>query len=523
MLISSCDYKYFLFCFFVLSLICVLSQRQIRCKNKIKKRKYVFICDFYCEKVINKYLTSQIKLNFPFAPTPQQEFSIEKIADFIFSQQERKVFLLCGYAGTGKTSLIAALVRTMEQLERKTVLLAPTGRAAKVFSGYAGKPAYTIHKWIYRQKSIVDSGTFTLMENRSRNTLFIVDEASMISNGGVSGFGSGALLDDLIEFVYSGDGCYMLLLGDTAQLPPVGEALSPALSPEYLRSMFLDVTNVEMTQVMRQSDGSGILQNATALREHIANGCCDTPPPVTIKGFPDVFRVSGEELIESIEKCYNDAGSDETIILCRSNKRANVYNEGIRRRILFREEELVRGDLLMVVKNNYYWRELLARNDRSILDKIDFIANGDVAEIIRVSRVEEMYGFRFADVTLSFLDYDDCELDVKIMLDTLTSDAPSLTREQNECLFAAVWEDYPEIKSKRKRMEEMRKNPYFNALQVKYAYAVTCHKAQGGQWKNVFIDQGFIAADALSVDYYRWLYTAFTRASENLFLVNWRE
>ena len=493
------------------------------CKNIIKKRKFVFIYKFYCEKVINKYLASQIKLNFPFAPTPQQEFSIEKIADFIFSEKERKIFVLCGYAGTGKTTLVAALVKTMEQLERKTVLLAPTGRAAKVFSNYSGKSAYTIHKWIYRQKSIIDGSLFTLMDNRLRNTLFLVDEASMIANGGMQGFGSGALLDDLIEFVYSGDGCTMLLLGDTAQLPPVGSMLSPALSSEYLSSMYLDVTHIELTQVMRQSNDSGILKNATMLHNFIANEECNMLPPIKIKGFADIISVTGNELIETIEDSYNSAGIDETIILCRSNKRANAYNEGIRRRILYREEELSRGDLLMVVKNNYYWREELGRHDKTLLEKIDFIANGDVMEIVRVNGVEEMYGFRFADVVISLIDYDNYEIEVKIMLDTLTSESPSLTREQSERLFYAVWEDYSEIKSKRKRMEEIRKDPYYNALQVKYAYAVTCHKAQGGQWKHVFIDQGYLAPDGVSVEYYRWLYTAFTRAGEKLYLVNWKE
>lgn len=444
------------------------------------------------------------------------------LAEFLLSPSEREVFMLCGYAGTGKTTLISALVRTLVQLERRVVLLAPTGRAAKVFSNYSGRSAHTIHKCIYRQKSIVNNAVFTLADNRWRNTLFIVDEASMIAAGGSSGFGSGALFDDLVEFVYSGDGCSLLLLGDTAQLPPVGEELSPALSCDYIRSMFLNVVRVEMTQVMRQSDGSGILQNATMLREIISQGVVGQFPRVRFEGFADVCRVSGDELIEAIESCYSEAGIDETIILCRSNKRANVYNEGIRRRILYREDELNRGDLLMVVKNNYYWREELGKEDKSLLEKIDFIANGDVAEITRVGGVEEMYGFRYADVTLSFIDYDDCEMDVKIMLNTLTSESPSLTRDENERLFTAVWNDYPEIRSKRKRMEEMRKNPYYNALQVKYGYAVTCHKAQGGQWRRVFIDQGFIAADGYDADYYRWLYTAFTRATERLYLVNWK-
>ena len=459
-------------------------------------------------------------MNFPFEPTVEQEKIIEKLSEFILSGNDRKVFLLCGYAGTGKTSLISALVRTMEQLERKTVLLAPTGRAAKVFSHHSGKSAHTIHKCIYRQRSIMDSSTFTLAENRMQNTLFIVDEASMISNDAMSG--TGGLLDDLIEFVYSGHGCSMLLLGDTAQLPPVGEYLSPALTESYLRSMFLDVTATQLTQVMRQLSESGILYNATMLRQRIDEEETYDPPQITLKGFDDICSVHGEELIEAIESCYDKAGTDDTIILCRSNKRANVYNEGIRRRILYREEELCRGEILMIVKNNYFWREELGKEDKTLLEKLDFIANGDIAEIIRVNGTEEMYGFRFADVTLSLIDYEDCEIDVKIMLDTLTSESPSLTREENERLFAAVWEDYPEIHSKRKRMEQIRKNPYYNALQVKYGYAITCHKAQGGEWKRVFIDQGYISEDMISPDYYRWLYTAFTRASEKLHLVNWK-
>ena len=472
--------------------------------------------------MINKYLASQIKSNFPFNPTDEQEKTLELISEFILSDDDRKLFMLCGYAGTGKTTLVSALVKTMAQLERRCVLLAPTGRAAKVFSSYSGKSAYTIHRRIYRQKSILNASQFVLAENRAVNTLFIVDEASMIANDGTSGFGTGALLDDLVEFVYSARGCSMLLLGDTAQLPPVGELLSPALSVQYLRSMFLNVTHVELTQVMRQLDGSGILQNATMLREVIRSGEGGFLPDVKLKGFADICPVSGEELIEAIESSYGSVGVEDTIVLCRSNKRANVYNEGIRRRILCREEELCRGDMLMVVKNNYYWRELLGREDKALLDKIDFIANGDMAEIVRVGGVEEVYGFRYAEVALSLVDYEDCEIDVTIMLDTLTSESPSLTRDENERLFAAVWEDYPEIRSKRKRMEEIRKNPYYNALQVKYGYAVTCHKAQGGQWKHVFLDQGYVTADMMNADYYRWLYTAFTRASEKLYLVNWK-
>jgi exodeoxyribonuclease-5 len=358
-----------------------------------------------------------------------------------------------------------------------------------------------------------------LSDNRLRNALFIVDEASMIANGGMSGFGSGALLDDLVEFVYSGDGCRLLLLGDTAQLPPVGEIISPALSADYLRSMGLSVVSMELTQVMRQTEGSGILTNATMLRNIVSSGSL-LLPRLRLVGFPDISIVTGENLIETIETEYGAVGLEETIVLCRSNKRANIYNEGIRRRILYREDELNRGDLLMVVKNNYFWREYLGREDKSLLEKLDFVANGDIVEIQRVSGVEEMYGFRFADVTLFLPDYD-CEMDVKILLDTLASESPSLTRDESERLFEAVWEDYSDIRSKRKRMEQLRQNPYFNAIQVKYGYAVTCHKAQGGQWKTVFLDQGFVAPDALSADYFRWLYTAFTRATDRLYLVNW--
>ncbi len=470
--------------------------------------------------MINKYLASQIKTNFPFQPTVEQDFFLEKLSEFIFSPDDRAVFMLCGYAGTGKTTLVSALVRTFLQLQRHVVLLAPTGRAAKVFSSYSGKGAFTIHKWIYRQKSILDATCFTLSDNRLRNALFIVDEASMIAGGGLSGFGSGSLIDDLVEFVYSGDGCRLLLLGDTAQLPPVGEELSPSLSPSYLSGMGLSVTRVELTQVMRQSEGSGILTNATMLRNIISAGDVAVLPRLKLKGFADISIVTGETLIETIETEYANVGVDETIVLCRSNKRANIYNEGIRRRILYREDELNRGDVLMVVKNNYYWLEHVGKEDKSLLEKLDFVANGDVAEIMRVGGIEDMYGFRFADVSLFFPDYE-CEMDVKILLNTLTSESPSLTKSENEQLFAAVWDDYDDIRAKRKRMEKLREDPYYNAMQVKYGYAVTCHKAQGGQWKTVFLDQGFVSPEGLTADYFRWLYTAFTRATEHLYLVNW--
>ena len=467
--------------------------------------------------MINRYLASQIKLNFPFTPTSEQEIAIDRLSEFLLSDDDRKVFLLCGYAGTGKTSLISALVRTMEQLERKTTLLAPTGRAAKVFSSYSGKSARTIHKCIYRQKSIMDSATFTLTANRAQNTLFIVDEASMISNNGNAMTGSCGLLDDLIEFVYSGHGCSLLLLGDTAQLPPIGEVQSPALTESYLRSMFLNVTSVELKQVMRQLNDSGILFNATMLRQRIEEEETYELPQITLKGFADICNVQGEELIEAIESSYNKAGIDETIILCRSNKRANVYNEGIRRRILYREEELSRGDMLMIVKNNYHYAE----HDKE--SPMTFVANGDVVRLKRIRRFEEFYGFRFIDATLQFPDYDDYLMDAKVMLDTLSSESPSLTREQSKELFLEVEKDYLDIKAKNKRYREIRENPYFNAMQVKFAYAVTCHKAQGGQWSVVFIDRCLFGDEPISKDMLRWLYTAITRATEKVYLVNFDE
>ena len=466
--------------------------------------------------MVNTYLGQQIKTFFPYKPTFEQEKVIKKLAGFLFSRNSEGLFLLKGYAGTGKTSLIGALVKTLDSLEQKCVLLAPTGRAAKVFAHYAGHPAYTIHKKIYRQKSFSNEvDNFSINDNLHQHTLFIVDEASMIANDGLSGsmFGTGRLLDDLIQYVYSGQGCRLMLIGDTAQLPPVGEEESPALSADVLRGYGLEVHESMLTEVVRQLSDSGILWNATELRRYIAEEDFSTLPMIKADDFPDIRVIPGNELIEAIGECYDRAGMDETIVVCRSNKRANIYNKGIRNTILYREEELESGDLLMVAKNNYFWTEGCK--------EIDFIANGDIAEVRRVRREREMYGFRFADVTLRFPDYNDMELEATVLLDTLHTDSPALPKEMSDKLFYAVLEDYADITIKRERMKKMKSDPYYNALQVKYAYAVTCHKAQGGQWQRVFLDQGYMTEDMLSPDYFRWLYTAFTRATETLYLVNW--
>lgn len=466
--------------------------------------------------MINNYLVQQIKSNFSYKPTFEQEKAVKKLADFLFTPKNDEIFLLKGYAGTGKTSLIGALVKTMDELQQKCVLLAPTGRAAKVFSHYASRPALTIHKKIYRQKSFSnETDNFSINDNLHHHTLFLVDEASMIANEGISGalFGTGRLLDDLIQYVYSGEGCRLMLIGDTAQLPPVGEEESPALQSDFLKGYGLTVHECLLTEVVRQEHDSGILWNATQLRRYIAEGDFFTLPPVRVDGFPDVKVLGGSELIETLGECYDRVGMDETMVVCRSNKRANLYNKGIRNTILYREEELETGDWLMVAKNNYFWTEGCK--------EMEFIANGDIAEVRRVRRVREMYGFRFADVVLRFPDYEDRELEVKLLLDALHTDTPALPKEMNDRLFYSVLEDYADVPLKRERMKKMKADPYYNALQVKYAYAVTCHKAQGGQWKRVLLDQGYMTEDMLSPDYFRWLYTAFTRATETLYLVNW--
>ncbi len=466
--------------------------------------------------MIKNHLIKILSKNIAFTPTQSQLQLIEVLAGYIFSDEPDEIMLIKGYAGTGKTTMLFTLTHALLSLKIRSVLMAPTGRAAKVLSGYTNMPAYTIHKKIYRQKSSTDGfGKFVLDKNLYKNTYFIVDEASMISNelNDSSIFGSGKLLDDLLEYVYSGENCRLVLVGDTAQLPPVGLNLSPALEALALENYGFSVKEVELKEVVRQSEDSGILVNATQIRNRImSEEQCTGFFPINITDFTDVEQISGNELIESISSAYDKFGIFETTIVTRSNKRANIYNKGIRSSILFRENEIEKGDLLMVIKNNYFWME-----EES---KLDFIANGDIAEIVSIYSYEEMYDYRFANVCLRFIDYDNEELDCKIFLETLTLESASFNYDQNRQLFDSVSEDYADIKNKRNRWKKVRENPYFNALQVKFAYALTCHKAQGGQWKTVYVDHGYVNEEMLDTEYYRWLYTAFTRPTEKLYLVN---
>ncbi|MEN8117261.1 MAG: AAA family ATPase [Bacteroidota bacterium] len=466
--------------------------------------------------MIKNHLKEVLIEKLPFSPTGSQKQLIDALAIYFISEEPDEIMLVKGYAGTGKTTMIFSLTQALQAFKIRSVLMAPTGRAAKVMAGYTGIPAFTIHKKIYRQKSSADGmGKFVLDKNLFKNTWFIVDEASMISNetNENSVFGSGRLLDDLLEFVYSGENCRLVLVGDTAQLPPVGLDISPALEAETLEYYGFSVKEVELTDVVRQAEGSGILNNATEVRNLIGSGSNKQGFfHVDVNSFPDIERISGSDLIETISSCYDKYGLVETTVVTRSNKRANLYNKGIRGSILYKENEIEKGDLIMVVKNNYFWAE----EDM----ELDFIANGDIAEIISIYNYEELYGFRFANVSLRFIDYEDVEIDCKIFLETLDIETASFSYEQNRQLFEVVSEDYAEIKNKRNRWKKVRENPYFNALQVKFAYALTCHKAQGGQWKAVFIDHGYLTEDMLDKEYYRWLYTAFTRPTEKLYLVN---
>ena len=469
-------------------------------------------------------LKYRIRGAFGFEPTREQQEAIDVFATFMADSRMMPVMVMRGSAGTGKTTLAAAIVRALQSLEQQLVLLAPTGRAAKVFSLYAGSAAYTIHRRIYRQKSL--EGGFELGYNNAKDTLFIVDEASMVS---LNGEGR-SLLDDLISYVYNGRNCRMMLIGDHAQLPPVGEEESPALMAPVLRSYGLHVYECTLNEVLRQSQESGILYNATEVRWLMYDGRCELPQ-VHLKGFTDIHVVPGDELIETLASSYSKVGLDETLVVTRSNKRANIFNQGIRNQILGREEELTTGDQLMVVKNNYYWplaesRKQLANSPRNATlsqreQPMEFIANGDMCVVRRVRNVHEQYGFRFAEVTVAFPDYDDYELTATVLLDTLTSEAPALTRDQQETLYNKVLEDYADIPRKADRLKALKEDRYYNALQVKYAYAATCHKAQGGQWAHIYVDQGYMTDDMLSTDYLHWLYTAFTRATEQLYLVNW--
>ena len=468
--------------------------------------------------MIHEELKYRIRQTFGFTPTAEQEYALDVFARFMTDSDDQVVMIMRGSAGTGKTTLAGAIVRAMAALKQKMILLAPTGRAAKVFSLNAGHVAYTIHRRIYRQKSAGDLSSFNLNDNLNRDTLFIIDEASMIANQGYgdSAFGSGCLLDDLMTFVYQsgrGSNCRMLLIGDKAQLPPVGEDESPALMADVLRCYGMRVYECDLNQVLRQGEESGILWNATQIRQMITHDEMTQLPKIRFAGFADIQMVPGGELIDALSTSYYRVGTDETIVITRSNKRANIYNQGIRNQVLDREDELCRGDQLMIVKNNYFWTEGSK--------EIPFIANGDIAVVQRVRHLHELYGFRFAEVTMQLPDYDDFELTATVCLDTLTSEAPALTHEQQEQLYNAVMEDYADIPQKAERIKKMKTDRYYNALQVKFAYAVTCHKAQGGQWAHVYLDQGYMTDDMLTPDYIHWLYTAFTRATEQLYLVNW--
>ena len=464
--------------------------------------------------MITDELIYQICQSFGLTPTAEQENAMRVFAGFMADRDAHAVMIMRGSAGTGKTSLAAAIVKTMVRLQQKVVLLAPTGRAAKVFSLHAGHNAYTIHRRIYRQKSL--DGSFGLNFNSLQNALFVIDEASMVSNAAAFGesiFASGQLLDDLIQFVYGGQNCRMMLIGDKAQLPPVGAEESPALMAAVLRQYGLHVHECDLNEVLRQSQDSGILYNATVVRQMITHDEMTQLPLIRFRGFADIVKVPGDELIEQMNSSYSEVGIDETMVVTRSNKRANIYNQGIRNTVLDRDDELCRGDLLMIVKNNYYWTE----GEK----EISFLANGDRAIVQRVRHIHEQYSFRFAEVTMQFPDYDDYELTATVILDSLTTEAPALTHEQQEQLYNAVLEDYADIPYKADRIKKLKSDRYYNALQIKFAYAVTCHKAQGGQWSHVYLDQGYMTDDMLSDDYIHWLYTAFTRATEKLYLVNW--
>ena len=476
-------------------------------------------------------LKYKILQQFGYSPTPEQAHALDVFAQFMTDPNPHSVMILRGSAGTGKTSLSGAIVRTLKAIRQKVMLLAPTGRAAKVFSLSSGVPAYTIHRRIYREKAFAGvDGQFNLNDNLYTDTLFMVDEASMIANMGLGGttFGSGCLLDDLIQFVYQGHNDRLLLIGDKAQLPPVGEEESPALHAAVLEGYGLKVYECDLNEVLRQSQQSGILYNATMIRQMITHDDITQLPKIHFSGFSDIKEMPGSELIEALADSYHHVGLDDTIVVTRSNKRANIFNQGIRNMVLDREEELSQGDILMIVKNNYYWmeeeRKKVSEERRVKSEELPaFLANGDRAKVLRVRRRIDLYGFRFATLLLQFPDYDNYELEATVLLDTLTSEAPALTHEQQEQLFRQIEEDYQDIPLKADRMKAIRQDRFFNALQVKFAYAVTCHKAQGGQWAHVYVDQGYMTDDMLTPDYIHWLYTAFTRATEKLYLVNWPE
>ena len=473
--------------------------------------------------MLQDFIIGRIKAQLPFEPNEEKEGLFTALGHFIISRDPRKAFILRGYAGTGKTSVMSALVRALAELKQPCVLLAPTGRAAKVLSRYSGAQAYTIHKKIYRQNQLGQEA-FSLTDNLHRNTLFIVDEASMLSgNRDNTTFGSGCLLDDLVRFVYNGPGCSLLLVGDDAQLPPVGSTNSPALEADYMRGYGLQVTGYGLTDVARQALDSGILSEATRIREKISDfrfqisdfrleiGDLSVQP-----NGKDIVKLSGENAIETLEDSWRTVGAEETLIITRSNKLTNLYNGSVRANVLWKEDELSNGDRIMVTKNNYFWAEEY--------EDLEFIANGDMFEIERLSNHHELYGFHFAKASLRSVDYN-WEIEALVWLDTLTTDSPEANYMLQKELFARIAEDYPEIRNKKELVKTIFESPYYNALQIRYAYAVTCHKAQGGQWRHVYIDSGLTdewtneLADAEKHEYLRWLYTALTRATEKIYLL----
>lgn len=453
---------------------------------------------------------------FPFEPTSQQTEVIKQLSEFVENSSSNSLFLLKGYAGTGKTTLVSSLINSLWSVDKKVVLLAPTGRAAKVLSVYSKKSAFTIHKKIYWMRTNSQGNTYvTLQENKHTNTIFVVDEASMIPDTSDKGFGGRVLLDDLIEYVYSGVMCKLILIGDTAQLPPVHLEISPALDENLLGITYRkDVYSAELTQVVRQQSTSMVLENATHLRDKISANDFDTPQ---VKCNSEVVRLYvGMDIQEALEDAYSKSGVEGTVVICRSNKRANLYNQQIRARIRGLEDIISTGDFLMVVRNNYFW---LPEGS-----KAGFIANGDMVEVMRIYEINELYDCRFARISVRLVDYPDEEnLECIVLLDTLTSELPAMTYEEYKKLYDEVAKDYADIPKRAQRNKEIKQNPYFNALQVKFAYAITCHKSQGGQWENVFVEQGYFTSDMLSKDYFRWLYTALTRTTKKLHLINFKK
>ena len=461
---------------------------------------------------------SLLQKNFPFQPTYQQDIFFQKIAIFLTEIENNTIFVLKGYAGTGKTTVISTLVNSLSGINKKAVLLAPTGRAAKVIANYSEKPAFTIHKKIYFPKKTSGGGvSFTLQPNKHKNTIFIVDEASMISdtNSDSKLYENGSLLDDLISYVYSGTNCKMILLGDTAQLPPVNLDISPALDIDTLSLHYnKEIDHIELDEVMRQEGNSGILYNATALRE-LLNDAFVTEYQFDLKKFKDIVRlVDGYDIQDAIHSAYSNYSIEDTAFIVRSNKRANQYNEQIRAKILDKESELATGDFLMVVKNNYFWLK--------DSDEAGFVANGDIIEVLEIFAIKELYGFKFAKVKIRMVDYPNQKpLETVLLLDTIKSESPSLTYEESNRLYQEVMKDY-EGETKYKQFQKVKENEYFNALQVKFSYAITCHKSQGGQWNTVFIEQPYLP-NGIDTDYIRWLYTAMTRAKNKLYLIGFKD